>query len=465
MIKHSQQLKGFMPTKSGPNLSGFYMGNSSNLMQMYQTGGQASRGAAMLARSRQRRADIRKLEEQQKAEAKRQKRGGLFGSVGGLAGGLLGAALAPVTGGASLALVSGLGTALGRRLGEGIGAGETVKADTEGTVYGQQSFRDVEQASRDYTRGMGERAIVSGLKAAATAGLAPGGGIYGKVGGKLATSQARQALAEAIPMAIKQAPSNLMSMFQGASTPSLPVAPSVEKVVQAGAPFGDLSLSSGKIFDPSSVFSASTYNPMTSPADTLLGASDYVPDTFSFTQATPTFYEDGGLVEYQYGGGVGGIQSILQDAGITASPEQLALFEQFDPSSLNELASGLQSSLLSGTQQAQQQQAGMGFAGSGAVQQQQAQQRESAMGQLESAQERAARQFESQTLGQVASMIDQEAEFGTYTAPPPTVSSLPSANQGDVMFNGSIYQWNPTVNQYEIVTTQDDDYDEYDEFG
>ena len=132
---------------------------------------------------------------------------------------------------------------------------------------------------------------------------------------------------------------------------------------------------------------------------------------------------------------------------------------------MNELASNLQSSLLSGTQQAQQQQAGMGFAGSGVVQQQLAQQRESAMGQLESAQERAARQFESQTLGQAASMIDQEAEFGTYTAPPPTVSSLPSANQGDVMFNGSIYQWNPTVNQYEIVTTQDDDYDEYDEFG
>jgi hypothetical protein len=177
------------------------------------------------------------------------------------------------------------------------------------------------------------------------------------------------------------------------------------------------------------------------------------------------YYQDGGLVEYQYGGGVSGIQSILQDAGITASPEQLALFEQFDPSSLNELASGLQSSLLSGTQQAQQQQAGMGFAGSGAIQQQQAQQRESAMGQLESAQERAARQFESQTLGDAASLINQGAEFGTYTAPPPTVSSLPSDNQGDVMFNGSLYQWNPTVNQYEIVEDQDYDYSEYEEFG
>ena len=436
--------------KSGPNMTGFDMGKSGNLMEMMQVGGQPSRGAAMLAQARQRQSDIKKLEEQQRAEAKRQKRGGLFGSIGGLAGGLLGAALAPVTGGASLALVSGLGTALGRRLGEGIGAGETVKADTEGTVYGQQSFRDVEQASRDYTRGMGERAIVSGLKAAATAGLSPGGGIYGKVGGKLATSQARQALAEAIPMAIKQAPSNLMSMFQGASTPSLPVAPSVERITDLPSIAGDLvdPSASAKIFDPSSVFSASTYNPMASPADTLLGASDYVPDTFSFTQATPSFYEDGGLIEYQYGGGVSDIQNILQDAGITASPEQLALFEQFDPSSLNELASGLQSSLLSGTQQSQQQQAGMGFAGSGVVQQQLAQQRESAMGQLESAQERAARQFESQTLGQAASMIDQEAEFGTYTAPPTTVSTLPTVDQGDVTYNGIEYVWDSETGRY-----------------
>jgi hypothetical protein len=164
---------------------------------------------------------------------------------------------------------------------------------------------------------------------------------------------------------------------------------------------------------------------------------------------SPTFgMQDGGLIEYQYGGGVGGIQGILQDAGITASPEQLALFEQFDPSSLNELASGLQSSLLSGTQQAQQQQAGMGFAGSGAIQQQQAQQRESAMGQLESAQERAARQFESQTLADLARLEEQEVEFDTFTPPPPTVSSLPTSDQGAVTFNNIEYVWDSETGQY-----------------
>tara|TARA_B100000424_G_scaffold257904_1_gene239288 strand:- start:6955 stop:8304 length:1350 start_codon:yes stop_codon:yes gene_type:complete len=449
MIEHSSKSKGYLPMKSGPNMMGFDMGKSGSLMEMMQTGGQPSRGAAMLARSRQRQSDIKKLEDQQRAEAKRQKRGGLFGSIGGLAGGLIGAALAPVTGGASLALASGLGTALGKGLGERFGAGKAVDYDSSGTVFAQQDFRDVDEASADFNKGMLERAGVAGLKAAATAGLSPNGGIYGTARAK--AGGLRSSLAD-------------LAGFGGAP---LPVAPSVERVVQAGAPFGDPSLFSDKIFDPSSVFSASTYNPMTSPADALLGASDYIPETFSLTQAVPVpqFYEDGGLIEYQYGGGVGDIQQILQDAGIQANENQLALFEQFNPSSLNELASGLQSSLLSGTQQSQQQQAGMGFAGSGAIQQAQAQQRESAMDQLTSAQEQAARQFESQTLGQAASMIDQDAKFGTYTAPPPTVSSLPSDNQGDVMFNGSLYQWNPTVNQYEIVEDQDYDYSEYEEFG
>ena len=446
MIEHSSKSKGYLPMKSGPNMMGFDMGKSGSLMEMMQTGGQPSRGAAMLARSRQRQSDIKKLEDQQRAEAERQKRGGLFGSIGGLAGGLIGAALAPVTGGASLAIASGLGTALGKGLGEKFGAGKAVDYDSSGTVFAQQAFRDVDEASEDFNKGILGRAGAAGLKAGLTAGLTPGGGIYGTARAK--AGGLRSSLAD-------------LAGFGGAP---LPVAPSVERVVQAGAPFGDPSLFSDKIFDPSSVFPASTYNPMASPADTLLGASDYVPDTFSFTQATPTFYEDGGLIEYQNGGSVN-IEQILQDAGITASPEQLALFEQFDPSSLNELASGLQSSLLSGTQQSQQQQAGMGFAGSGAAQQQLAQQRESFMGQLESAQERAAKQFESQTLGQAASMIGQGAEFSGFTAPPPTVSSLPSDNQGDVMFNGSLYQWNPTVNQYEIVEDQDYDYSEYEEFG
>ena len=391
--------------KSGPNMMGFYTGKSGSLMEMMQTGGQPSRGAAMLAQARQRQSDIKKLEDQQRAEAERQKRGGLFGSIGGLAGGLLGAALAPVTGGASLAIASGLGTALGKGLGERFGAGKAVDYDSSGTVFAQQAFRDVDEASEDFNKGMLERAGVAGLKAGLTAGFSPGGGIYGKVGGKLN---------EPLMAGIGKA-KNFLSSISNYSALGRQGVSNVLEMAQ---------------------------NPTSSYVD-VGPMSVYGDDSFG-----SEYYQDGGLVEYQYGGGVSGIQSILQDAGITASPEQLALFEQFDPSSLNELASGLQSSLLSGTQQAQQQQAGMGFAGSGAVQQQQAQQRESAMGQLESAQERAARQFESQTLGQAASMIDQEAEFGTYTAPPTTVSTLPTVDQGDVNYNGIEYVWDSETGRY-----------------
>jgi hypothetical protein len=493
MIEHSSKSKGYLPMKSGPNMMGFDMGKSGSLMEMMQVGGQPSRGAAILARSRQRRADIRELEKQQRAEAKRQKRGGLFGSIGGLAGGLLGSAalgaLGASTGGLGLALAAGLGTALGRRAGEGIGAGKTRKADTEGTVFGQQSFRDLEQASRDYTRGMGERAIVSGLKSALTAGLTPGGGIFGKArdagggilgfssgiapGSSPVSASAEIAGDVAVPDFDASLPnvSNLpepISLTERAFQESLPDAVSLgeqnellsmaQESLATQKRMEDLSRNLGVniarqqgLLGPSFP-EMSIRRPSQSAIPIGFAQQPLLPSVGVgpiSVYGSPTFgMQDGGLIEYQYGGGVGGIQGILQDAGITASPEQLALFEQFDPSSLNELASGLQSSLLSGTQQAQQQQAGMGFAGSGAIQQQQAQQRESAMGQLESAQERAARQFESQTLADLARLEEQEVEFDTFTPPPPTVSSLPTSDQGAVTFNNIEYVWDSETGQY-----------------
>jgi len=157
------------------------MKNQNNLLNMMQTGGLTSTsGGAALARALQRQKDTKRLERQQRREARRQKKGRGFGSIGSLFGGLLAATLAPATGGLSLALASGLGSAAGKRIGEGLGAGKTRKYDRTGTVYSQQKFKDVQQASRDYTRGMGERALQSGLSTALTAGLTPGGGIYGK---------------------------------------------------------------------------------------------------------------------------------------------------------------------------------------------------------------------------------------------------------------------------------------------
>jgi|5B_taG_2_1085324.scaffolds.fasta_scaffold07448_3 hypothetical protein len=157
------------------------MKNQNNLLNMMQTGGLTSTsGGAALARALQRQKDTKRLERQQRREARRQKKGRRFGSIGSLFGGLLAATLAPATGGLSLALASGLGSAAGKRIGEGLGAGKTKKYDRTGTVYSQQKFKDVQQASRDYTRGMGERALQSGLSTALTAGLTPGGGIYGE---------------------------------------------------------------------------------------------------------------------------------------------------------------------------------------------------------------------------------------------------------------------------------------------
>jgi hypothetical protein len=45
-------------------------------------------------------------------------------------------------------------------------------------------------------------------------------------------------------------------------------------------------------------------------------------------------------------------------------------------------------------------------------------------------------------------LINQGAEFGTYTAPPPTVSTLPTLDQGDVTYNGIEYVWDSETGRY-----------------
>jgi hypothetical protein len=431
MHNSSNKSKGYMPVSSGPNMTGFDMGKTSSLMEMMQTGGPTTRGGAALARALQMRSDQDRLDEIQRAEAKRQKRGGLFGSIGGLAGGLLGAALAPVTGGASLALAAGLGTALGKRAGEGLGAGKSRSVDRTGTVFGQQSFRDVEQASRDYTRGMGERALLSGLQAAATAGLSPGGGMYGKVGGKLATSQARQALKEAIPMAIKQAPSSLMSVFQGAPTPSLPVAPDVERITSLSDIAGDLAgpSSGAKIFDPSAIFSASSYDPFA--IGPLLESGSFFSDM-----------EDGGLIGMQTGGLTA--EEILEQQGLTATPEQLALFQSFDPTSISRATQGAGQSLLGMTGGQGLASAGGGF---GAQQSAISQMVEQGQKSLEQQIQDEQKAFESQTLGTAADIVAGDGEFGK-VASTPTFDNINDVDlgtyRGDTIVVGGVTMvWTP----------------------
>jgi hypothetical protein len=568
MLNHSNKSKGFLPVKSGPNMAGFDMGKPQSLMEMMQTGGPTTRGGAALARALQFQEDQKRLREAEKKEAERQKRGGLFGSIGGLAGGLLGAALAPVTGGASLAIASGLGTALGRRVGEGIGAGKSRSVDRTGTVFGQQSFRDVEKASRDFTRGMGERALASGLKAAATAGLTPGGGIYGKTAqaaeagklgafgtrlregasaigktgarlglgsGRALTTASGQLLSSGVPaniagsaladtvlggldspgggrFGISQAPSIGESELLGdvavpefdTSLPDfsgLPQAPSVSEMAyqrslpdaislgeenalldaartaqQAEATAREASRSAGSLIGylrrqdlgPLADFSirrdsGSFTNPLLTDAVSPYFNLPMSPRRSPSVEVGPLTVFDGSdnLLGMQTGGFTA--QSVLQSQGLAPTDEQLALFQQFDPTGLQGTAESLRMGQISGARQARQQQAGTGFAGAGAVEQAQSAISRAAQRAFGTAVGQEQQRFSSDVLGTAADLVAGGAEFGTYTAPqeptnafgpagaptsPPsgsqTIPGQPDSTIGQLQTgtDGQTYEWN-----------------------
>ena len=162
MDYNSNKSKGYEPLSSGPNMTGYYLGESPNLMGM-QTGGSfgkpqpfgkpKTRGAALLARALQKQDDLGLLEDYQRAEAERQKKGGLFGSIASTAGGLLGAAIGGPAGAA-------IGAGLGKGFGEKLGAGKAEDYDASGTVFSQQSFRDVDEASEEFNEGMLGRSLL-----------------------------------------------------------------------------------------------------------------------------------------------------------------------------------------------------------------------------------------------------------------------------------------------------------------
>ena len=166
--------KGFKPISSGPNMTGYYLGNKTNLLSMMQEGGMTPRtlGGTYLARALQQRADSEKLEDYQRKEAERQGRGKLFGSALGLLGGLAGGAIGGPAGAA-------IGSGLGKGIGTGFGAGKATDVDMSGTVYNQDSFKNLKEAISSYGKGIGQDALFTGLSTGLTAGLTPGGGMYG----------------------------------------------------------------------------------------------------------------------------------------------------------------------------------------------------------------------------------------------------------------------------------------------
>ena len=143
---------------------GGMVGKSNN----YQLGGRIA-GAR---RSREYQGEMRELERKQRDAARRKKKSGFLGSLGAIAGGALGAALAPVTGGASLALATGLGAGLGKAAGESSYGRE----DYSGGKYAQDTRGELREVEDDYRKGIGERALVTGLQAA----IMPG--VYEKAG-------------------------------------------------------------------------------------------------------------------------------------------------------------------------------------------------------------------------------------------------------------------------------------------
>tara|TARA_Y100000401_G_scaffold42259_1_gene32151 strand:+ start:873 stop:2102 length:1230 start_codon:yes stop_codon:yes gene_type:complete len=406
MHNSSNKSKGYMPVSSGPNMTGYYLGEAPNLMGM-QTGGSfgkpqpfgkpKTRGAALLARALQKQDDLGLLEDYQRAEAERQKRGGLFGSVLGTVGGLAGALLGP--GGAAI------GTSLGKGLGERLGAGKAKDYDESGTVYAQESFRDIDEASDEYNKGMLERSLMAGAQAGLTAGLTPGGGQYGQY--NPFTESGRRGL-------------KALSMGKGVT---------------------GYSGGTGGLFSKS-FFGTPNYinTPLATPK--VADATPYLDRLFGGVRRLGL--EDGGLIGMQTGGPLTA-EEILEQQNLTATPEQLALFQSFDPSGVGKARQALGQGLLGMT-------AGQGLSsgggGFGAQQSDIAQAVEASQKSLEEQIQDETTAYQSQTLGTAADIVAGGGEFGTIPTLSPIVNQLPTTNQGSVTYNGQTYVWSEEEGQY-----------------
>ena len=330
MYNSSNKSKGYMPVSSGPNMTGFDMGKTSSMMDMMQEGGLTpmssyqrsftrprTRGAALLARALQKQKDLSLLEDYERAEAERQRKGGLFGSILGTGLGLVGGALG--LGPAGVAL----GTGLGKSIGESFGAGDAEFVDTRGTVYNQDLFRDVADAGKEFDEGRFNRALSSGLKAGLTAGLTPGGGIYGQY--NPLTSSGIENIGKGIMGEGVIGYGGTQGLFSFADPQYMELADDVANVSQSSNLFpsfrqaiGD-SLTGGSGLGSLFQFGGGReqlgYVPFGRNAGLSLGS-----------------FEDGGLIGMQTGGLTA--EGILRGQGLVADDTQLGLFQAFDPTAI-----------------------------------------------------------------------------------------------------------------------------------
>tara|TARA_R100000030_G_scaffold62182_3_gene47079 strand:+ start:515 stop:1825 length:1311 start_codon:yes stop_codon:yes gene_type:complete len=435
------------------------MNNPNNLFNMMQTGGLTSTaGGTALARALQMRSDRRKLESQQRAEAKRQKRGRLFGSIAGLAGQGLGFLIGGSAGAAA-------GKALGTGLGQSLGAGKPQKYSRAGTVFNQDAFRNVSEASRDYNRGILGRSLLAGGTALASSYLSPGG----------LKSAPRKGIASTGTLGLSQPPSLALDSSSALSSGT----------------FGDISPSlSGSLLGSSSALSEGTLNAI---APSTFTIPLFTPSVASVTSNTGTgsasfgvgspqigynqplldFFEDGGYTGYQNGGFTA--QSILKQQGLDPSEDQLALFQSFDPTQIQQAKTGAEQSLMSMT-------GGMGLSSMGGGFGARQRATTSAIGRGEDligdTIEQSQKAFESQTLGTAADLVagganireqytPEDPVYGQFDRPPLEDPSWnPPASptaQTTYDFNGVRYIFDPpnwvTEEQYE--SDMEDYYDNY----
>ena len=404
MDYNSNKSKGYEPLSSGPNMTGYYLGESPNLMGM-QTGGSfgkpqpfgkpKTRGAALLARALQKQDDLGLLEDYQRAEAERQKKGGLFGSIASTAGGLLGAAIGGPAGAA-------IGAGLGKGFGEKLGAGKAEDYDASGTVFSQQSFRDVDEASEEFNEGMLGRSLLSGAVAGATAGLTPGGGIYGQYNPLTSTGQ-----------------QGIKAGLQGLGVTGYTPTQSLTSFGRAQYEGGTGGL-------------AGTGNL------TLLDKAR----RYLFGGRSLYNLEDGGYIGMQNGGFTA--EEVLRRQGLEATPEQLALFESFDPSGVGKARQELGQGLLGMTSGQGISSGGGGF---GAQQSSISEAVEKSQKSLEDQIQDEQTAFESKTLGTAADIVAGDGEFKVADSVPkqpptsPPTSPLPNSSWFQEGADGRRYVW------------------------
>ena len=444
---------------------------SNNLFSMMQTGGRVSRGRTAVRRAMQRKFDQAQLEKAQRTEARRQKRGGFLGSVGGLAGGLLGSALVATAGPLGLALATGLGTAGGSLLGQKLGYGKgRTKVDRKGTVYAQDAFGDVEGASSDYMKGIGNRALQSGIKAGLQAGVAGvGKGLYGKFAGKLRKAPTdvvssvgdvvsdsgsilgtEAAYQQSLPKALALGQKNLIPPGAGGTTPNL-LSNVIKPVIDTSAPLA--------------------YAPTTVTPTNVRGVSMGVP-----------MYQDGGFVSSlgydennpmairsdsemdagsnQYGGGFD--KSSLLGDEYSLTPLQLSQLTDVDTSPITEMATQSTQALrnLSGQPAMATAQTGLGL---GAATYQTGQQRQDIQEGFETGVEKFREDVKSDLEGQVADLIAGGADIGMkgeggvaeYSTVPSTLqmSTTIEGAPGEVgsfeiTVGGEPHYWSAKMNRY-----------------